>query len=139
MMLRRTCERIKPDQAGRGPRRAAWQDGAFFIIFYDMKPLSIRQLPEGVLAITWENNEQYTISLKFLRNECPCAECKGETVLLHHYEGKKEEAESPGKYELKSLEIIGTYAIQPTWGDGHGTGIYPWDYLYRLCIIAAET
>ncbi len=34
----------------------------------------------------------------------------------------------PGKNEIKSLTPIGNYAINPTWGDGHDTGIYPWEF-----------
>jgi DUF971 family protein len=36
-------------------------------------------------------------------------------------------------YKIERLELIGNYALQPTWDDGHHTGIYTWDYLYKLC------
>jgi DUF971 family protein len=36
-------------------------------------------------------------------------------------------------YAITGLEMVGNYAIQPTWDDGHSTGIYAWDYLRRLC------
>ncbi|MGB5080699.1 MAG: gamma-butyrobetaine hydroxylase-like domain-containing protein, partial [Burkholderiales bacterium] len=32
--------------------------------------------------------------------------------------------------EITSLEPVGAYAIQPTFSDGHSTGIYSWDVLY---------
>jgi DUF971 family protein len=35
-------------------------------------------------------------------------------------------------FELRALNRIGTYALQPVWGDGHATGIYSFDYLHRL-------
>ncbi len=127
--------RIETSETRRAPRHAGLHDGAFCCIVGIMKPTSIKQIPGDMLTISWDNNEVHTIPLKLLRKECPCAECKGETILMHHYEGIKTEGpETPRKYELKSLEIVGTYAIQPTWGDGHATGIFPWDYLYRLCI-----
>jgi DUF971 family protein len=34
--------------------------------------------------------------------------------------------------ELTALEPVGNYAVQPTFSDGHDTGIYSWDYLYFL-------
>jgi len=34
--------------------------------------------------------------------------------------------------DLVSLEPIGNYAVQPTFSDGHDTGIFSWDYLYYL-------
>jgi DUF971 family protein len=36
-------------------------------------------------------------------------------------------------YTITSLNLVGNYALQPTWDDGHHTGIYTWDYLQRLC------
>jgi DUF971 family protein len=27
---------------------------------------------------------------------------------------------------------VGSYAVQPSFSDGHSTGIYSWDYLYEL-------
>ena len=34
--------------------------------------------------------------------------------------------------DIRSVEPVGSYAIQPTFSDGHATGIYSWDYLYEL-------
>jgi len=45
---------------------------------------------------------------------------------------------TPGKvlaskaFELVRLAMVGGYAIQPVWADGHSTGIYPFDYLKRM-------
>jgi DUF971 family protein len=33
--------------------------------------------------------------------------------------------------EIRSLEAVGSYAVQPAFSD-HSTGIYSWDYLYEL-------
>jgi DUF971 family protein len=38
----------------------------------------------------------------------------------------------PSSYRMKSWQMVGGYAIQPTWNDGHNTGIYSFDYLKRL-------
>ncbi len=35
-------------------------------------------------------------------------------------------------YEVKNIEVVGDYAIQITWTDGHNTGIYSWEYLLKL-------
>jgi DUF971 family protein len=29
--------------------------------------------------------------------------------------------------------MVGNYALQPSWDDGHSTGIYTWEYLRYLC------
>lgn len=36
-------------------------------------------------------------------------------------------------YRMSNLVKVGNYAVQPTWDDGHQTGIYTWEYLRRLC------
>ena len=39
-----------------------------------------------------------------------------------------------GKEEvnIEKIEQVGTYAIQPSFDDGHNSGIYAWDTLYDL-------
>jgi DUF971 family protein len=39
-----------------------------------------------------------------------------------------------GKREvgILGLEPVGNYAVQPTFSDGHDSGIFSWDYLYFL-------
>jgi DUF971 family protein len=33
---------------------------------------------------------------------------------------------------LRGWQIVGGYALQPSWGDGHGTGLYTFALLRRL-------
>jgi DUF971 family protein len=42
-------------------------------------------------------------------------------------------------YKVEKLELVGNYALQPVWDDGHHTGIYTWEYLRRLCPPDAPT
>lgn len=35
-------------------------------------------------------------------------------------------------HQIRALEPVGSYAVQPTFSDGHSTGIFSWDYLYEL-------
>ena len=39
-----------------------------------------------------------------------------------------------GKREVDVVELaqVGNYAVQPTFSDGHNSGIFSWDYLYHL-------
>ncbi len=97
-----------------------------------MKPVLIKQTGADGLSITWDDHHISPLTFKLLRDECPCAECKGETVLLHSYQPQAQ-VHRPGRYELKSLQQVGSYAIQITWGDGHATGLYSWQYLRGLC------
>ena len=33
---------------------------------------------------------------------------------------------------IDALEAVGHYAVQPRFSDGHDTGIFTWEYLYKL-------
>ena len=48
--------------------------------------------------------------------------------------GPGQEVLQTGKREvtLTSLEPVGNYAVQPTFSDGHDTGIFTWNYLHEL-------
>jgi len=93
-------------------------------------PVKIRQPVPGELSVEWDDGHRGRHTLKSLRDNCPCASCKEERersprpllpVLV------------PGKYELKAIEPVGSYALQVSWGDGHKTGIYTFEYLRYLC------
>ncbi|MDP2302613.1 MAG: DUF971 domain-containing protein [Ignavibacteria bacterium] len=96
-----------------------------------MRPKQIKAA-DSKLNITWNNNSSTSIQLKYLRDECPCAGCKGETILLRTYRPPKLTMMQPGMYEIKEIKLVGGYAIQINWKDGHDTGIYSWEYLLQL-------
>ena len=83
------------------------------------------------LAIRWPDGKESYLSLEELRKRCPCAACCGEPGLTRDLPGAvgKLTGES---FRLKGMQTVGGYAIQPTWEDGHGTGIYSWEYLRKI-------
>jgi len=91
-----------------------------------------RQNPEA-LFLVWGDGHEGPVPLVKLRDACPCAGCKGETVLLQHYESPAQDRNAPGRYDLTGAVPVGNYAIQFSWGDGHGEGIYTLEYLRGLC------
>ncbi|MBM4168283.1 MAG: DUF971 domain-containing protein [Ignavibacteria bacterium] len=97
-----------------------------------MIPRKVHLSPHGQLLIEWSDGHESSISLRTLREMCPCASCQGETVLLHHFPPTPQ-PDLPGKYSLRGAEQVGSYALQLTWGDGHSTGLYSWEYLKSLC------
>jgi DUF971 family protein len=96
-----------------------------------MSPKQIKIVDKKYLQITWQNDTESKIDLEYLRKECPCATCKGETVLLKTYR-PAQQSSSPDMYKIKDIKAVGGYAVQITWKDGHNTGIYSWDYLAQL-------
>ena len=95
-------------------------------------PKTIKLKDKSFLEITWEDASKSTIALKYLRDECPCATCKGETVLLKTYRTPTQKMITPEMFLIKNIETVGEYAIQITWKDGHNTGIYSYEYLREL-------
>jgi len=89
------------------------------------------QVVGSELAIRWPDGKESYFPLEELRRQCPCAACCGEPGLTRSLPGTggKLTAES---FRLKAMQAVGGYAIQPTWEDGHGTGIYSWEYLRKI-------
>jgi len=79
-----------------------------------------------VLEIAFSDGKSFKLPYEYLRVYSPSAEVRGH--------GPGQEVLQTGKrlVELKSLEPVGSYAVQPLFSDGHGTGIYSWEYLYEL-------
>jgi DUF971 family protein len=79
-----------------------------------------------VLEIAFSDGKTFRLPYEFLRVYSPSAEVKGH--------GPGQEVLQTGKrsVEIRSLEPVGSYAVQPNFSDGHTTGIYSWDYLYEL-------
>ena len=96
-----------------------------------MSPKQIKVKDKTKLLIKWDDDEESEISLKYLRDECPCAVCKGETVLMKTYRPAKKET-NPDMYKLTDIKTVGGYAIEIKWKDGHNTGIYTWNNLRQL-------
>jgi DUF971 family protein len=96
-----------------------------------MRPLDIQTIGQE-LAIKWEDGSESFVALEKLRRHCPCAGCKGETdVMGNVYKGPPQTL-GARSFHLVRIANVGSYAIQPVWGDGHSTGIYSFDYLRRV-------
>ena len=76
------------------------------------------------MEIEWDDGLVSHLPHSLLRGFCPRAECQG-----HHGPVRWKE---PGDLELKDLVEEGQYALRLTWGDGHGSGIYTFDFLREL-------
>jgi DUF971 family protein len=96
-----------------------------------MKPTDIQQIGDE-LAIKWDDGTESFIALEKMRRHCPCAACKGEVDIMGKLYKGPDRPFSPQSFQLKRVENVGGYAIQPIWADGHNTGIYSFEYLRRL-------
>jgi DUF971 family protein len=89
--------------------------------------------PEGfTYHLKFSDGIEADISAKTLRDNCPCASCQGEQILLHEYIPVNKPIVTEAGYQLEKAEPIGNYAIKLTWKDGHDSGFYTWNYLRKL-------
>ena len=79
-----------------------------------------------VLEIAFSDGAQFRIPFELMRIYSPSAEVQG------HGPGQEVLQTGKREVELTALEPVGNYAVQPTFSDGHDTGIFSWDYLYFL-------
>jgi DUF971 family protein len=89
----------------------------------------------GLLIIDWSDGRVCRYPVSALRLACPCVECRGGHERMgRDYDPKNLLDLTPAQsYGVERLELVGNYALQFFWDDGHHSGIYTWDYLYRLC------
>jgi len=95
-----------------------------------IKPLNIAAIGNEI-AIAWEDGSESYLSMEKLRAASPSAENTGEHDLLGHRHGGTNQKEFPG-VTVKSWQIVGGYAVQFHFSDGHSTGIFPYDFLRKL-------
>jgi DUF971 family protein len=95
-----------------------------------MNPLltEARRLPEeGRLRLTWNDGHVGEYPYEFLRGWCPCAGCQGHTGLKIVYRPPLQPV------TVESVRPVGNYAISLAFSDGHGTGIYRYEFLREIC------
>lgn len=94
-----------------------------------MTPVKIKVKDKKNLYILWDDNSESMVLLSELRKRCPCANCQAERQ-------KRASSYIPlystVQLTLKDIRVVGSYALQLYWQDGHDTGIYIYDFLKQL-------
>lgn len=92
-------------------------------------PKQIEKVDDDAMRIVWEDGHESLYSARFLRQHCPCAACRDEwsgEMLL--------DPESvPETLTASRAEMVGNYALSFAFSDGHGTGIFSFENLRKLC------
>jgi len=94
-------------------------------------PYLIRRLDDGAaIQIEWDKDRHAGIyGARDLRLACQCASCRDEISGRPTLDARS----VPAEIRALSLNLVGSYAVHFAWSDGHDTGIYPWEYLLRIC------
>lgn len=98
-----------------------------------MQLRKLHRINSTAFELLWDDGHEEVVSVKALRDACPCAGCQGESVLGQHYGPSPIDYDAPGRYDLKGATPVGNYGLRLSWGDGHSDGIYSWDTLRALC------
>jgi DUF971 family protein len=79
-----------------------------------------------VLEVGFSDGATFRIPFELMRIYSPSAEVQG------HGAGQEILQTGMRNVELQGLDPVGNYAVQPSFSDGHNSGIFTWDYLYFL-------
>jgi DUF971 family protein len=104
------------------------------------KPASVKvHVTSGAgVDITWADGHASHYDFPYLREECPCATCNDGRIKKQAFPaaGPASSAALPmfkPKPRAQSATVVGNYAIQISFNDGHATGIYSYDHLRNIC------
>ncbi len=111
-------------------------------------PVRLSLKRDEKLEIDWEDGRRSVYPVVYLRSMCPCAQCKitrearAEAAPPSPAGEAGEKKKSlrlsvlPGNYaaplSATGAERVGNYALRIDWSDGHGSGIYSFQYLREI-------
>jgi len=79
-----------------------------------------------VLEIAYDDGARFLLPCEYLRAYSPSAEVRG------HAPGEAVLQVGKEQVNITNLEQIGAYAVKIFFDDGHKSGLYDWQYLYKL-------
>ena len=93
-----------------------------------LEPVQIIEESNQELSIKWSDDSETKYTAADLRRNCPCAGCVDE------WTGKKtlRDESIADSLTFDHTSIVGRYALNFHFSDGHDTGIYSFEYLRRL-------
>lgn len=94
-----------------------------------IEPREISQESESQLRITWADEKVCEYEAARLRRACPCAQC------VNEWTGERtlNPQAISDDIRINDISIVGRYALNFRWSDGHETGIYSFQFLRDLC------
>jgi len=95
-----------------------------------VKPVRI-EIINNILAVAWDDGHESYYEFEPLRRACPCATCQGERNILTETKPAPPNY-TPASFAMAGWQVVGGYALQFRWRDGHDTGIYSFKHLRQL-------
>lgn len=93
-----------------------------------VEPLQILEESDSEISIKWSDGTETNYTAAQLRRACPCAGCKDE------WTGEKilKDSDVADDVSFKHISIVGRYALNFHFSDGHDTGIFSFSFLREL-------
>jgi len=79
-----------------------------------------------LLEVSFDNGQRYTLPFELLRVYSPSAAVRG------HMPSQAVLQTGKRNVEITDVQPVGNYAVRLVFSDGHDSGLYSWDILYRL-------
>lgn len=93
-----------------------------------IEPLQIQEENDREITINWSDDAETKYDAAQLRRACPCASC------VNEWTGEKilKDENISNETSFSNISIVGRYALNFKFSDGHETGIYTFPYLRKL-------
>jgi DUF971 family protein len=94
-----------------------------------LTPTRLEPLGALEMQIDWNDGASFGVPYFELRFHCPCAGCVDE------HTGERTLKREKVLLDIRptAVHLVGRYAVQMNWSDGHSTGMYHFDRLRELC------
>jgi len=79
------------------------------------------------VEVGFDTGERFVIPARLLRSMTPSAEARG-----HGLDRFEPVAVARPQVSVADVQAVGRYALRVVFDDGHDTGLYTWDRLYRI-------
>ena len=93
-----------------------------------IEPVKIIEENDSKISIVWSDDVETNYNASQLRRACPCAGC------INEWTGEKmlDASKIPDDLSFKHISIVGRYALNFHFSDGHDTGIFSFKFLRDL-------
>ncbi|MBC7901521.1 MAG: DUF971 domain-containing protein [Saprospiraceae bacterium] len=93
-----------------------------------LEPAQIIEESDSEVSIKWSDDAETKYNAVQLRRSCPCAGC------INEWTGEKQldDAKIPEDLSFRHISIVGRYALNFHFSDGHDTGIFSFAFLRKL-------
>ncbi|PYT01134.1 MAG: hypothetical protein DMF63_04080 [Acidobacteria bacterium] len=93
-----------------------------------VEPVQIIEESDSAVSIKWSDDADTHYTAMELRRSCPCAGC------INEWTGEKmlDDAKIAEDISIKHTSIVGRYALNFHFSDGHDTGIFSFAFLRKV-------